>query len=272
MTKLFITILSSLFFTFSAHAEDIKITADQKVEWHQNEQKMIAVGNAVASKKDLKIRGHELTAYYIKDKSGKQQINEVHANGDVIMNSAKATAYGDRMDYDLLNDKAFLYGRPAKIKTETETITAVDGITYYPSKQKAVAEGNVYATNGESKIYSDNMIAHFEKDKNNTMVMKIVKVFGHVKIVTKDGTVWADRGTYLPQTGMVKLYDNITIDQQGNKLHGDFAETNLKTGISRILAGKTSKNRVSGVFIEKSDKSDKPASTKDKTSSQEPQQ
>ncbi len=36
---------------FPAHAEDIRLTADDKVEWHQNEQKMVAVGNAIATKK-----------------------------------------------------------------------------------------------------------------------------------------------------------------------------------------------------------------------------
>lgn len=240
----------------ASHAEDINITADQKVEWHSKEQKMIAVGNAVARKKDLKIRAAELSANYNKDiKTGKQQIDQVHAKGNVIMNSGKAAAFGDTMDYDIGKDQAFLYGKPAKIKTETETITAENGITYYPSQQKAVAEGNVFAISGPNKIYSDRMIAHFTKNQKNTLTIKQVKVFGHVKIVTKDGTVWADRGTYLPQTGLVKLYDNVTIDQNGNKLKGDFAETNLNTGVSKILAGKTSKNRVSGKFKEKDKKS-----------------
>ena len=36
---------------FPAHAEDIRLTADDKVEWHQNEQKMVAVATPLPRKK-----------------------------------------------------------------------------------------------------------------------------------------------------------------------------------------------------------------------------
>lgn len=252
-----ITAIFSLFLSSAATAEDINIHADKKVEWHSKEQKMVAVGNAIASKKDMSIKAGELSAWYQKIPStGKQQISKVHARDNVIMQSGESSAYGHTMDYDLTADKAVLHGTPAKVKTPTDTITAEDHITYYPSQQKAVAEGNVFATNGESKIYADSMIAHFEKDKAGKTTMKQVKVFGNVKILTKDGTVWADRGTYLPKQGLVKLYDNITIDQKGNKLRGDLAETNLNTGISKMLVAPGAKKRVTGVFIEKAKNKD----------------
>lgn len=253
--SLFIAAIFGILSSSYAMAEDINIHADTKVEWHSKEQKMVAVGNAVASKKDMSIKGSELTAWYTKiPATGKQQISKVNARGNVILQSADSTAFGDTMDYDLIADKAVLRGQPAKVKTPRDTITAEEHITYYPSQEKAVAEGNVFATNGESKIYSDSMIAHFEKNNAGKTEMKQVKVFGHVKIVTKDGTIWADRGTYLPRQGLVKLYDNITLDQNGNKLHGDRAETNLNTGISKMLTAPGTKNRVTGVFIEKAKK------------------
>lgn len=55
---------------FPAHAEDIRLTADDKVEWHQNEQKMVAVGNAIATKKDMNIRADQMTAFYESSKKG----------------------------------------------------------------------------------------------------------------------------------------------------------------------------------------------------------
>ena len=95
------------------------------------------------------------------------------------------------------------------------------------------------------------MIAFFKKDANDKMTMDKVEIYDNVKIVTKDATVTADKGLYLPKIAVIKLFDNVLIDQQGNKLKGDFAETNLNTGKSRIIAGKTSKGRVSGIFKEK---------------------
>ena len=258
--------LGTFFFSFSASAEDINIHADKQVEWHSKDQKMVAIGNAVANKKDLEIRAQELTAFYEKTKAGKQQISKISARDDVKMKSGETKAFGDKMDYDLAADKALLLGKPAKIQTVTDTITAEDGITYYPSEQKAVAEGNVYATNGESKIYSDKLVSFFEKDTAGKTVMKKVEVYGHVKIVTKDGTVLADKGIYQPKIGIVKLYDNVMIDQKGNKLHGDFAETNLNTGISKMLAGKGGKKRVTGTFKEKA--KDAAAPTKGKNNVQ----
>ena len=46
-----------------ARAEKINLVADDRVEWHQNEQKMVAVGNAVASKQDMSVRADTITAF-----------------------------------------------------------------------------------------------------------------------------------------------------------------------------------------------------------------
>ena len=92
------------------------------------------------------------------------------------------------------------------------------------------------------------MTAHFVKDKAEKLAVGKVDIAGNVKIVTKDGEITADSGTYFADDRLVKLFNNITINQKGNILKGDLAETNLNTGISKILSNK--KGRVSGVFKE----------------------
>ncbi len=261
MFRLVYILAALLCFPALSQAQYMNLTADKEVEWDSQAQKMTAVGNAVASKKDMQIRADKMTAYYAKNTSAaskKNTITEVHASGTVVMTTPKAKAFGDTMDYDIAKDSVVLRGEPAKIQTDKETITAKDNITYYPSQQKAIATGNVFATDKKNnKIYSDRMIAFFKKNaKSGALEMDKVEIYDHVKIVTDNANVTADKGLYLPQTGMVKLYDHVMIDQQGNKLQGDFAETNLNTGKSRIIAGKTSQGRVSGVFKEKK-KSDK---------------
>lgn len=241
--------------TFAAWAEDIRLTADKQVEWHQNEQKMVAIGNAVASKKDLNIRADNMTAFYAKDKNGKTTITNVHAEGKVKMHSPKADALGNTLDYDINADKMILRGMPAQVKTATQNISAVDNITYYPSLQKAVATGDVLATDKENKIYSDKMISFFAKTPDGNLDMEKVEIYGSVKIINPQATVTADKGLYLPKQGLVKLFDNVIIIQDGNQLHGDYAETNLNTGISRLISNKS--KRVSGVFKEKSTSKEK---------------
>lgn len=252
--KLLLTACLFLLSVSAVYAGDVNITAEQKVEWHQKEQKIVAIGNAVATRDDMNIKSDTLTGYYQPGtKSAKGKLSRVEATGNVRMHSARADAFGDNLDYNLDQDAAVLTGRPAKIKTEKEVITARENITYYPSQQKAVALGNVEAVDKDgNKLYSDRMVAYFIKEKENSsnLTLDKVDIFGNVKIVTKDATVTADKGTYLPQTGLVKLFDNIIINQEGNLLRGDKAETNLNTGISKLLAG-NKKGRVKGVFKEK---------------------
>lgn len=255
MKQAFLSILPLLFYTTASFAADVNLTADDKVEWHQKEQKIIAVGNAVATKEDMTIKADSLTGYYA-DRShttkGKSQITKVEAIENVRMNSPKASAFGDFMDYNLIKDIAVLKGSPAKIVTAKETITADGTITYYPTEQKAVAIDNVIASDNQNKIYTDKMIAYFtpETTGSSNLVMKEVQIEGNVRIKTPNAEVTAERGTYLPQKGKIRLYDNITINQEGNILKGDIAETDLNNGISRLLS--TSKSgRVKGVFKEK---------------------
>lgn len=250
-----ITVLLLLSFVCAyAQAEDIDITAEQKVEWHQKEQKVVAIGNATASKGDMSINSATLSGYYKPGKvQSKGQIERFVAAGNVKMHSPQADAFGDNLDYDMTKDQAILVGKPATIKTAKETLTAEENIIYYPSEQKAIAKGNVRVIDQQNNnLYSDKMIAYFIKSntKKQDMTLDKVDIFGNIKIITKDAEVSAEKGTYLPQSGLIKLFNNVTINQQGNILHGDKAETNLNTGISRLLSGNKN-GRVKGVFKEK---------------------
>ena len=251
MPKLFTFIFAFILLSIPARAEKINLIADEKVEWHQNEQKMVAVGNAVATKKDLTVKADKMTGFYKSVKGEKSSITSVHAAGNVRAKTPTATAFGDTLDYDLVKEEMVLIGKPARIKTATETISARDKITYYPKEQKAIARGDVVADNKENKIHSDIMIAYFEKNARGQMEMKRVEIFDHAKIVTQNAVAYADRGLYLPGAAKAYLYDNVKITQDGSELYGDKAETDLNTGISKLVS-KTKGKRVSGVFKEKS--------------------
>ena len=156
------------------------------------------------------------------------------------------------MTYDISEDTAILTGSPAKIKNPDTTITAQGDITYYQTAQKAIAKDNVIATDSKgNKVYGDLMTAWFNKDKNGKLILDNVDIEQNAKIVSSDGTVTAKRGNYNAITGVIKLFDDVVITQKGNVLKGSRAETDLNTGISKILSGN---KRVSGVFKEKKKK------------------
>ncbi len=262
----FISLALLLTLISTAHAEDIHLTADERVEWYRSEQKMVAIGNAVATKQDMNVRADQMTAFYeqASEQSG-TDIKDVHAIGNVIMTSPSAQAYGDTLDYDLRKDEMILRGKPAAKITTTDNkiITATDNITYYPSQNKAIAFGDVIAKDQDSTIYSNKMVSYFTKNAQGQSELKKVEIYSdnkQVKIINEQAVITGDWGVYLPQINKVRLYDNVVINQDGNILHGDYAETDLKTSISRVLSNKKNGKRVSGVFIEK-DKDEKKTET-----------
>jgi len=278
MQKILCFLVLTIALSSPARAENIHLTADDKVEWHQNEQKMVAIGNAVATKKDMNIRADKMTAFYESSKKegekARSNIRDVHAAGSVVMTSPTAKASGDTLDYNLIEDIMILKGAPfAKITAnDGKTITATDNITYYPSQNKAVALGEVIAKDEDNTIYSNKMISYFSKNEQGQSELEKVEIFAdnhQVKIVNDQATVTGEQGIYLPKINKVRLYRNVVISQDGNILKGDYAETDLKTGISRVLSDKKSGKRVSGIFIEKDKKENKqtvPAPTSGKAS------
>ena len=236
----------------SSFAGDITLDADDRVEYHQKEQKIVAKGNAHAQKEDLGIRAETLIGYY--DQKNKNKISRVEAHQNVEMKTPDATAYGDKMIYDVKEDTATLTGTPAKIKNQDFIITSKGPITYYQSQQKAVARDDVEAVdNKNNHVYAELMTAWFIKDKNGELVLDKIDIEKNVKITSKDATVTALRGTYYAQSGKIFLYDDVIINQQGNILKGSKAETDLNTSVSKILSDAKS-GRVSGVFKEKKKK------------------
>lgn len=245
-----LTLLSlCLFTTFPAFAGDVTLTADKGVEYHQNEQKLVAVGNAVATKDNLSISAQTLIGYY--NKKVKNKISRVEAFEQVHLSSPQAQAFGNELIYDLGSDTAVLTGNPAHIKTPDADITAKGRITYYPSQLKAVAEDGVIATDAKAnKVFADLMTAYFTKDADGKMILNKIDIEKNVKIISEDAEVTALTGTYYALDEKIKLFDNVVINQNGNILKGSQAETDLNTGISKIISGGSS-GRVSGVFKEK---------------------
>lgn len=233
-------------------AKDIVLDADERVEYHQKEQKLVAKGNAKAVKDDLSIRAETLVGYYQPD--SKNKISRIEAHNKVEMKTPDASVYGEKLIYDVKEDTAVLTGAPAKIKSPEFTITSKGPMTYYPSQQKAIAKEGVEAVDTQNNhVYADLMTAWFTKDEKGELVLDKIDIEQNVKIISKDTTVTALKGTYHAIKGKIYLYDDVIINQNGNILKGSKAETDLNTSISKILSGDKS-GRVSGVFKEKKKK------------------
>lgn len=195
--------------------EKLKIDASKELFVYQTEKKVEAIGDAQAYDNEKKVLADKLVAFFDTAVSGKNELREFFAIGQAKMLQANSKLNADNIHYNSIANQA-------------------------------VATGNVMAFDGKNKVFSDRMEAFFEADQQGVNKIVRIEIPQNVKIVTDNGVVTAKTGIYYPDEQLVKLFDNVKIVQKKNVLHGQRAETDLKTGITRVLSG--GKSRVSGVF------------------------
>ena len=179
-------------------------------------------------------------------------------------------AQGDRAVYDLDQAVLVMTGRALKLTTPNDVLTARDSLEYWSQKHMAVARGNaVVVTNDGRRLAADTLVAYTsdaappagttpwrrqpECRRSAAASGKLQKVeaFGNVTVRTATDTATGDRAVYVPDTGIARLAGHVRITRGKNQLEGSEAEVNMKTGISRLLAG--TGERVQGLVIPNDD-------------------
>ncbi len=248
---------------------EIQVYADNGIEWHSDELRVIARGNAKAVRGEMTLTADTLTAYYRQGPTGSSEIWRIDADGNVIAANTTDTATGDKGTYDL--DKAILVlrGKPAKLTTPTQMFTADDQLEYHELAHMAVLRGNAVADRVDkgNKLQADILVAHF-KDKSqgggtkakpggtadgSSMDLKNADAYNHVVLTTPQETVTGDRGDYNMDSGIATISGAVTIKRETNVLTGGYANVDLNTGISKLFGGTpggdNNGKRVSGTFI-----------------------
>jgi lipopolysaccharide export system protein LptA len=214
----------------------IEVTADNGIEWAQNNKIFTANGNAVATRGTLKIAADTLRAYY-RPKPGREggtAIYRLDAVGHVNITSPGEMASGENAVYDIDNAVMVLRGSKVRYKTGNDEIIADRQLEYWETKQMAVARGNAYALREGRKIRADILAAYFSRNKKGSSKVYRVEAFDNVHIVTAAELVTSDRAVYVLETGIVTLTGNVKITRGRHQLDGCSAEVNLKTGVSKL--------------------------------------
>jgi lipopolysaccharide export system protein LptA len=258
----FFFILHFAFLTsYSAYAAEninsVNISADDSIEWQQATNKLIASGNAKASKGDMAINSNYISAVYVETKDGNRDITTVEAKGNVKITSPENKAVGKYAKYDVTKKSVFISGSPAVItrKKTKETISAYKGIEYKQTKGLITATGKVKAVKNNHVINADTLKAYLKTNKSNDI--KSIEAIGNVSILNGKEKITCKKAVYNPKTEIAELFGPITIIQGKNVLKGSYATFNLKTGISKMLSEKPSnadnssqsQGRVKGVFM-----------------------
>jgi len=266
-----------------ARGGPIEITATDGIEWRQEQREVIARGNARAVRQNVTVTADRLTAFYrpkggtatrsqpaptditAGTDTGGNEIYRVQAEGNVHIFTATDQAHGDRAVYDIDQAVLVMTGRNLKLATPNDVLTARDSLEYWSQKHLAVARGNaVVVTNDGRRLAADTLVGHTSDaappPAGTTPVaakpaadhpavgsgkLQKVEAFGNVSVRTVTDTATGDRAVYVSDTGIARLAGRVRITRGQNQLEGSEAEVNMKTGISRLLAG--SGNRVQGL-------------------------
>ncbi|MEO0035131.1 MAG: hypothetical protein RLZZ501_1154 [Pseudomonadota bacterium] len=262
-------------------AQQLQVFADQGIEWHAEELRVIASGNAKAVRGTMTLDADTLTAYYRHGANG-DEIWRIDADGSVVtIRSPTDTATGTKAIYDLDQAVLVLKGGPARLVTPTDSFQASEQIEYWEGNKVAVLRGDAVATRGDRTLRADVITAHF-RDKGtgtagarpagaappaaaaagaarkasgageDSLDLERADAYGHVVLTTAKEVITGDRGDYVAATGIATLSGAVKMTREGgNQLEGGWAYVNMKTGISKLFPAPPNggtPGRVQGVF------------------------
>lgn len=226
----------------------IEIDVDGGIEWQQKAKTFVARGNARARQDDVTVRADVLTAHYRDSKNGGTEIWRIVAEGNVRITAPDRTATGERGTYDVDEQALVLTGRPA-FESGGGRITADDRLEYWQARRRAVARGNATAKREDRTLKAGTLTAIFEPEGKDGGRIRRIEAVGDVIFSTPTEVLRADRAAYDVAAERVTLEGSVQISQGGNRLRGQTAEMDLRTGVSRLHGGQ---GGVEGVLVPES--------------------
>lgn len=196
-----------------------ELTAEEENKYFVSEEKIVSKGNVKIKQKGGTLFADEVVSYL--SSTEPKELIKAEATGNVEIKTDKETATGGKGIYDAENNKIVLYG------TDNARVKVVQG---------------------KNILTASKMIVHLIAGEKQEVSR--VEALGQVVVITPKGKAKGNRGIYNPQKKLVELWDNVQIEQDGNFINGEHAETDLTTSISRIK-GKQKGGRVSGTFYKR---------------------
>jgi lipopolysaccharide export system protein LptA len=262
----------------------VEVTARDGFEWHENDQTVIANGDARAVRSNVTVLADQLVAHYRKKASatqpaptpvqptavaagdadnGSNEIYRLDAIGHVRIVTPTDEAVGDKAVYDIDQAVMVMTGAHLRLTSPQYVMTARDNLEYWAQLHMAVGRGNalVVATDGR-RLSADVLVGHISQgaapgkpdaphpaaaSADASGKLERVEAFGNVEVRTATDTVRGERGVYVPDTGMARVLGNVRVVHGQNVITGAAADVNMKTGIAHVIANPA--RRVQGLIV-----------------------
>ena len=263
----------------------IEVTAVDGIEWRQQEQVVIARGQARAVRGGVTVEADRLLARYRprggqaaqparapnEGPAGGGEIWRLEAEGNVVITTATDRAEGDRAVYDMDQAVMVMTGGALRLVNPDNVLTARDSVEYWSARRMAVARGNaVVTTNDNRRVRADTLVAHFAESPASGAApprpqptaapqpgqpqpssIERVEAFGNVELRTEQEVVRGDRGVYNPNSGLARLLGQVRITRGDNTLTGQEAIVNMQSGVARLVSAPG--QRVQGLVVPQQD-------------------
>ncbi len=244
-------LLFVIFFSLSVFSQQlitqkdnpVEIYAEEGIEWHKNENKYIAIGNAKAKSGTMSVQSDRIEAFYNEKDDSAMDIRLVKAHKKVIIKDKKLTIDGGNLaEYNLLKDHFSIFGKNLTLTSEKNRLKSNDKMEYWRSKGIAIATGEATAIkNAEFVIKAQKLIWFLDEQKEKLEVNKILG-FDKVSIRTNNEVAFSDKALYNKKNGICKLFGNVKLQKGTSFLTGDYAEVDLNKGISKLLPAPSQDN------------------------------
>ena len=250
----------------------VEVTASEGLELRQNEQMVIARGNARAVRGDVTGTADRLVARDrrkagaaaaaapaapgpVAADTGNNEIYRLEAEGNVRIFTASDIAVADKAVYDIDQAVLLLTGSALKLTTPQQVLTARDSMEYWSAKHMAVGRGLATVTTADGRRVSGDTLVGYTTPPDQPAAprpvaaaparpgadplmtsgkLQRVEGFGNVEVRTATEIIRAARGVYVPDTGIARLAGTVRLTRGQNQLNGDEAVVNMRTGISTL--------------------------------------
>lgn len=227
----------------------IEIEAEAGIEWRRNEKLYIARGNATAKRGDFTVIADTLSARYRDKAGGGSEIWQIEADGHVRLTSPGRTVTGGHAVYNLDTRVLHVTGGNVGVDTGEEKLTAEQSLEYQDGPQIAIARGNATVIQAEREVRADVMTGHFQRLAGGKLDLVRLEADGGVKVKTPDTSATSAKGDYDLTTDIMTLSGNVKVTNGGNQFNGEFAEVNVKTGVSRLLGSASGSGKVKSLIM-----------------------
>ncbi len=229
---------------------ELRIDADEGLEWQRREQVVIARGRARAVRGDLQVQARELRALYREGVDGRAEIYRVIADGSVRIATPNQTAFGQHATFDVPQDHLLLTGgERVKLVSGADEVSAERSLEYWPRSNRLVARGNAIAIQPNREIHGETITMYFAERPGGGKQLDTAEAVENVKVVTAEETIFGDRSNYDAKTGMANVEGSVKILRGRDQLDGCRGEIDFNSGVSKLFAcerSPTSEGRVRG--------------------------